>query len=131
MCCILLYQHLFVIRNKKRYYAPMFSIDIWNVHERTLQDLPRTSNPIESFHSALNSSVTATHPSVWKLLNAFKKVESLASFKVSQFQVGAKPKQKKVYRYVSKRLKECCMNYDPEHKLKFLRNIAHNLTLHK
>ena len=54
-----------------------------------------------------------------------------ASFKVSQFQVGAKPKQKQVYRDVSKRLKECCMNYDPEHKLKFLRNIAHNLTLHK
>ena len=35
---------------------------MWNVYERTLNDLPNTNNSIEEFHNALQNSVTNTHP---------------------------------------------------------------------
>lgn len=42
---------------------PMFPKKIWNVHERTLKDLPRTNNSLESWHKQFASDIRA-HPSV-------------------------------------------------------------------
>ena len=37
----------------RRRLEPMFAIAEWNVMEHTLQNMPRTNNNVEGFHSAL------------------------------------------------------------------------------
>ena len=44
----------------------------------------------EAFHNAMNKSVTNTHPSIWKLLDALKNEESLAAFKMAQYRAKGK-----------------------------------------
>ena len=50
-------------RNKRTRSTPLFPVELWNVHERTLENQFRTYNSIEAFHKALQS-VTNTHPSL-------------------------------------------------------------------
>ena len=37
-----------------------FSHDMWNVYQRTLQELPRTNNNIDGWHRGFQSLITTT-----------------------------------------------------------------------
>jgi len=50
----------------------MFSRDLWNVSARIEQDLPRTTNGLEGWHSGLSTSIRIDHPNVWILINQLK-----------------------------------------------------------
>ena len=41
---------------RQRRDPPIFPLAIWNISERFLQDLPRTNNAAEGFHSAIKHS---------------------------------------------------------------------------
>lgn len=43
-----------------------FPTELWNGCQRTCDNLPRTTNSVEGFHNALQSSVTNMRPSIWK-----------------------------------------------------------------
>jgi hypothetical protein len=45
---------------------PMFPIHDWNVHDRTKNNLPRTNNHMEGFHSGFRKRFRAPKPSVTK-----------------------------------------------------------------
>ena len=62
---------------RSREVPPKYSIDFWNARNRVLQDLPKANNGCEGFHSALASSITTTHPNVWKLLQSMRTEMSL------------------------------------------------------
>ena len=79
----------------------------------------------------MNKSVTATHPSIWKLVNGLKQEDSLASFKVSQFRGGVVPEQRRCYRDLAKGLKKICEEYDSTNKLAYLRNLAHKIKFYR
>ena len=115
-------------RNKKR-MQPKFPIDFWNTYERVLADEPRTTNAVEGFHNAMNKNVTATHPSIWKLISALKKEDNLAFFKLTQHRAGAMEPQKVVYRKLNQRIKNLVTNYSKENRYNYLRSIAHNLKI--
>ena len=53
----------------RRRVAPTFPVGLWNVFEQTVNNLPNTNNSVEGFHNALQSSVTNTHPNIWKLIS--------------------------------------------------------------
>ena len=51
------------IGNQRR--APMFNIEFWNVHNRVINDDPRTNNKLEGHHNLLNSTLGFSHPTIW------------------------------------------------------------------
>ncbi|XP_068243597.1 uncharacterized protein [Palaemon carinicauda] len=51
----------------------LFPIDSWNVHLGTESEMPRTNKHFEGYHNALQSSLSCTHPNIWKLITALKR----------------------------------------------------------
>lgn len=56
-------------------FKPTFHIELWNIYQRTYGNIPRTHTSIEGFHNIIQSSVTNTHPSIWKLIPLLMKEE--------------------------------------------------------
>ena len=66
---------------RRRRVEPTFPIALWNVFEPVEHNRSRTNNSIESYHNALQSSMTNIHPNLWKLISYLKKEEILAKKK--------------------------------------------------
>ena len=112
---------------RQRRETPQFPIELWNVRERVLNDLPRSNNAVEGFHNALQSSITSTHPNFWKLCNSLKKEEGLCQTKMAHIRRGDSKSKKKTYQVIDARLKNLVENYEHENCLDFLRAIPRNL----
>ena len=91
------------------------------------EDLPRTNNAVEGFHSALRSSITSKHPNVWKLIAALKK-EELQQTKIIHVNRGDAPARKKIYKSIIRQLKTRVNTYYNSNKISFLDNIVKKLT---
>ncbi|CAF1111998.1 unnamed protein product [Brachionus calyciflorus] len=61
-------------RNPKR-KSPLFDIEMWSCHKRTVLGLPRTNNNLEGWHNALQSSIK-THPHLLSFINSIKLEQS-------------------------------------------------------
>ncbi len=46
---------------------PVFSVSLWNAHDRVEQDLPRTNNSIKGLHHWSDLRVAITHPTIRRL----------------------------------------------------------------
>ena len=77
----------------------------------------------------MQSSVTQSNPSLWKLLGALKKEEALSQLKRAEMDRGDSAPMKKRYKAVNARLKNLIENYNPEEKKKFLTSVAHNIAI--
>ena len=75
------------------------------MRDRVLADLPRSNNSCEGFHNALRSSITASHPNIWKLLLALKKEISLSELKLVQKERGERSDKRKKYALLIERIK--------------------------
>ena len=131
-------------QNRRR-VQPMFPIQLWNIRDRAIQGLPRTTNNLESWyeksfpqiwhifnylyfrHRAINSTITCSHPNIWMLLKALKKEEILIQTKISQAEQGQGSSRMTKYMAMDKRIQTLVLNYDQDDKLKFLCSIARNL----
>ena len=76
--------------------TPLFPVKLWNVRERLFNDLPKSNNSVEGFHQALKSSITSTHPNIWKLCNDLKYEFDLSETKIIQRNRGDPPNRKKI-----------------------------------
>ena len=52
---------------------PRFPPQLWNVHQATLNDDPRTNNVCESWDNAYFHMIGHHHPSMWKSIDTLKK----------------------------------------------------------
>jgi hypothetical protein len=115
--------------NNKRRIVPMFPIETWNVRERTVMGMPRTNNNVESFHNAIQSSISCIHPTIWKLIDELKKEECLATLKKVQFNRGNTLDTKKIYKDKNVNIQILIDRYNSEDKLYFIKGIASLLKL--
>ena len=106
---------------------PLYPVNFWNVYSRVIQELPRTNNALEGFHSALRTSITSKHPNIWKLIDALRKEESLTQTKIIHAQRGDNPQKKRKYKSIDTRIRNLVQSYDGNDKLTFLKAIAHSL----
>ncbi|XP_029650233.1 uncharacterized protein LOC115223666 [Octopus sinensis] len=60
-------------QGKRRRMKSTFPIELWNVFERTQNNMMRTSNSVEGFNSVMQSSITNMHPNLWKHITYLKK----------------------------------------------------------
>ena len=93
-----------------RRIQPLFPPHLWNVHEATLNDEPRTNNLCEAWNNRFSNLVGHNHPSVWKLIEALKKDECSVSFTILQDARGQPPMKRvrTVYVELQQRLKTLC-----------------------
>jgi hypothetical protein len=112
---------------QRRRLEPLFPKELWNVHDRVEDDLPRTNNSLEAFHNAFHLSVSNTHPNIWRLIDMLKKEESFSQTKKTHFERGEPGGKKRKYKDMNLLIKNQVERYDPEDKIKFLRSVARNI----
>ena len=56
---------------------PLFAIDLWNIFNRTDDELPRTNNSVEGWHRSFQGHVSTCHPVFWKFLSVLEKEENI------------------------------------------------------
>ncbi|CAF0709721.1 unnamed protein product [Brachionus calyciflorus] len=54
-------------------HVPLFTIDLWNIHDRIVNGLPRTNNSLESWHKQFELDAKK-HQTVFKLVEQFRSV---------------------------------------------------------
>ena len=55
---------------------PMFDHEFWNVHDRVIASVPRSSNSVEGWHNAFRRRVAITHPDIVKLAEKIRREQS-------------------------------------------------------
>ena len=113
--------------HRQRRDPPTFPIDSWNVLSRVAQDLPRSNNSLEAFHCALKSSITSTHPNLWKLTKAIEEELSRSETKDLHKMRGDRALQKNKYLLLTEKFKKQISIYDDsdtEIVVPFLTNLA-------
>ena len=108
---------------------PRFAISLWNMNERTLSDLPRTNNAVEGWHRAFQTSVGASHPSIFKLIEKLHLEQSATERILAKLLAGETfPKfSKKKYEKLNDRIETILEDYDFRLKIDFLKGMAMNL----
>jgi len=79
-----------------------FSQPAWN-HYQT--EGPRTNNHLEGWYNKLKKRVGVTHPTIYKIIEEFKKEQAVNEIKIEQYSNGGhKHKRAKKYREIDARL---------------------------
>jgi hypothetical protein len=108
---------------------PMFPLDIWNMHTRAEDHMPKTNNSVEGWHRSFQSHMGCCHPNIWKFIDFIKKEQSLQEVYCTQINSGhCLPKQKKKYIDSSSRILTVVKNFNESTIIEYLRGIAHNLS---
>ena len=105
-------------------------MQLWNVYERVIQDLPRSNNAVEGWHHAFNNRVSIKHPSITKLAKCILREQSRFEIDIERLRAGEQPKKKKkVYVNLDARLKRIALSYDVNNIKEYLTRIAMNLKI--
>ena len=108
---------------------PVFEHAMWNVYDRVLADLPRSNNAVEGWHCAFAARVTIAHPTLKKLIDKIRREQSRFEIDIAQLLQGFQPKTKKAcYRKLDERIRYVVQNYNSNHPLDYLKNIAANIS---
>ena len=70
---------------------PLFSHDMCNPHDASLQRIPRSSNIAEGWHHGFHSMLSCSNPTLWKFLDALKAEQSLTDNKLIRRQMRELP----------------------------------------
>lgn len=113
-------------RGRRR--RPLFSLEMWNVHDRQAEGLPRTTNSLEGWHRSFSQRVSIKHPTICRLVSKIRKEQSEWELTVEQVMAGIIIRQvKKKYQDVNKRINSIIEKYDEYTPVEFLRALSHNL----
>ena len=116
-------------RRNARRRTPLFAINLWNMFNRTDDDLPRTNDIVEGWHRSFQGHISICHPVVWKFLSVLQKEENMLRISIVQHLAGhPAPPPRKRYLDSSRRILRILGDYPNRQRLQYLRAIAHNLT---
>ena len=84
---------------------PLFPIELLNVYDRTVANLPRSNNSIEGWHNVFAKRVA-------KLTEKIRREQSTFEVNIVQIRQGQEPKPKKLkYRKLDERIKRLVDDY--------------------
>ena len=108
--------------------AAIFPIQMWNMFNRTQQEMPRTNNNIEGWHRRFQGICNCFHPSFWKFIEMLKKEQSLNRLAIVQAEAGhPPPAQRRRYVNCNERILAIVDDFPNRDTLQYVRSIAHNL----
>lgn len=108
---------------------PMYAIAFWNVHDRVVEDLPRTNNAVEGWNHKLNHVAGCHHPSFLRFLDIIRNEQESTAQSFEFRKTGNPPKRTKPkYRRINANIKELVTLYDLGKKeiLEFLEGMSVN-----
>ena len=98
------------------------------MHHRVEEDLPRTNNELEGWHTRFAGNFTHAHGHIWKFIEKLKLDSHMNHFKIAQGLVAiANPPHKRVYRELNGRIRTLVAGYQNNNFIDFLRGISYNL----
>lgn len=107
--------------------SPLYSLEIWNQNVNAREGLHKTNNCVESWHNSFNKLLGSCHPTVWKIIDAFKKEQTLTEIKVVQLRSGHIKQRKKVVVTKEKRIQSVLENYHKESVMETINGICYNI----
>ena len=118
-----------------RRVPPMFPPEVWNVHDAVLNNAPCTNNICEGWNNKFFNLVGTHHPSVWRVVEWFKKEEATVQTILAQDAVGNPPVKKVRKKFVNMQtqLRNLCRDRICGAKSipEFLRGVGWNIRLNK
>src|SRR6218665_2067729 len=123
------FEDTYLGRSRRRGRAsPLFSHEIWSVHNRVVNDLPRTNNNVEGWNRKMQSAVAAHHPNLWRFLTVLRREHSLVNTVIAQ-RLGGHPSQpaRKKYHDCTERIINIVNEFPNRDPCEYLRSIAHNI----
>ena len=122
-------------RLRMRHFPPLFPPAVWNVHDSTLNNNPRTNNICEGWNNMFHNLVGHYHPSVWRTIEWFAREASTVTTLMRQEAVGHQPHKRVMRRYVQmqERLRNLCEARNEGRKTveELLRGVAWNIRLNR
>lgn len=95
-----------IFEDEQEQIDPLYEIAFWNVYERVLNDLPRTTNSVEAWHRKINQKIKIKRPNIAYFVNKILDEEEVDRIKIIQL-IGGK------FNFAE-------VNYTKEYKLKIL-----------
>ncbi|XP_059147899.1 uncharacterized protein LOC131935505 [Physella acuta] len=110
---------------------PRFPIQTWNVYSRVTEGLPRTNNSVEGWHRAFQQCVDCHHPSIYKIVEHFRKEQDHVEIQLQRIRDGVQwpTSSKSKYVQLNRRLESILPMYGMIANMDYLRRIAHNLSM--
>ena len=62
--------------------------ELWNMFNRTTEELPQANNNIEAWYNSFQANVLSIHPKFWKLLDVLLRKECFVRVRMFQNQAG-------------------------------------------
>ena len=115
---------------RRRRATPMYHTQIWNVHSRVVNDLPRTNNGVEGWNRKMQSAITSHHPNIWRFLRILQREQSLTNAQLNQLFGGHAPQPpKKKYKDCSVRISHIVADFNNRSIKDYLKAIALNISV--
>jgi hypothetical protein len=94
-------------------HPPKFPIKLWNVRDRLLNNIPRTSNYVEGWHSRLNKKVGHYRPAISRLLLEILREQQTTENILAKVDNGSFPcRRSRKYFLLTNRLKKTSLRYN-------------------
>lgn len=105
---------------------PLFSIELWNCYNDVLNDLPRTKNGVEGWHSRFSGRVGKLHADIGHFIKSLKTKQNLTEVLIEQIKTGkdvSRPKKKRFYKYDERMLNVVC-DYNKDNAFDYLKTTS-------
>ena len=102
--------------------APLFPIELWNVNKRVIEDLPRTNNPIESWHKQFEMDCKK-HPSFNKLVEQFRLEQNNTEVLHAQIEAGDVYERRKEFLEKDAKIKDALMNCNKRNVISVIKQL--------
>ncbi|CAF1522447.1 unnamed protein product [Adineta ricciae] len=109
---------------------PQFSIELWNVYDRLISNLPHSNNSIEDWHNAFVHQVSIGHSTSLKLTEKIPVKQSKFEIDIARIRQDHESKPKKtIYRKLDSRITRLITDYGNVNLSEYFKNIAVNVSI--
>ena len=98
-----------------------FTYELWGIHDRVQNDLPRTNHAVEGWQNRFNQHVECHHGIIWKLIGVLKEDEDISRVNLLHIQQGRNPPNPNAG------VCTAVADYANRAPLKYLKGIAYNI----
>jgi hypothetical protein len=102
--------------------APHIPIEFWNVNKRVIEDLPRTNNPLESWHKQFEMDCKKP-PSFNKIIEQFRLDQSNTDVLYAQIEAGNVYHRKKEFFEKDERIKDVLFNCNKRNVISVIKQL--------
>ena len=74
---------------------PRYAHELWNMHVRADDELPKTNNHVGGWHRRMKEAVTACHPPIWGLIEVLQQDYALNAVNIEQIDGGHTPEPRR------------------------------------